>query len=465
MKTYNVLECGVIADGVTLVTKKLQALFDRIGNEGGGEVRFPAGQYVLSTVYLRPNLHVVLEEGAEILGSLEVYDYHWDEVIDFPLYQDAAHSYFHLSLFVGIDCDNISISGPGTIDMRSVWEPADTRDNTWRGPKAITLLRCKNVELKEFRLLHATDLAIYFTACENVDIHHLFLKVYIDGISPDNSKHVKIHDCDIEAGDDGIVLKSSLNQNRRDFNYDIEIYHCRIMSRCNAIKFGTESNGGFININIHDIDIRNIRISGIAVETVDGALIENVRIKNIKMKNVNAPLFFHVGTRMRAPAYYPLGQMRNITIENVTATGPYVPYEIVPAYYKWWLVNDRKQYPWYYHGTAYVGIENPSEDNREGMIWQFTSNLCGLKDSPIENLTIKNIDFELDGGVETFNPDVPEEVKGYPEVMIYGKVLPASGLYFRYINGLTAENIKIRTIRPDVREGVVFEKINDLKYH
>ena len=80
-------------------------------------------------------------------------------------------------------------------------------------------------------------------------------KVYIDGISPDNSKNVRIHDCDVETGDDGIVFKSSYTLNRLDICKDIHVWNCKVKSRCNAIKFGTETNGGFENILIENIDI------------------------------------------------------------------------------------------------------------------------------------------------------------------------------------------------------------------
>ncbi len=456
----NVKDHGVVADGETLVTREVQAVIDEVAKEGGVVV-FPAGQYVLSTVYLRSNVHIQLEEGAELLGTLEVYEYNWNETIPFKLYQDSSHSYFHCSMFVGIGCENISITGPGKIDMRSVWEPANTRDNTYRGAKTVTLLECKNVELSGFSVYHATDLAIYFTCCENVDIYGLTMKVYIDGISPDNSKNVKIHDCRIEAGDDAIVLKSSYNTNRLDFCKDIYIWDCYITSRCNGLKLGTESNGGFINIHAENLVMENIRISGIALETVDGALIENVTVKNVQMKNVSSPIFVHVGRRMRGPDYLTLGQIRNITLENITATGPYVPYDIIPCYYWKWQEGDWRQYPWYYDGVT--DIKEPAEENKDGALWQVTSNICGLVESPIENVTLRNIHLEVDGGVEEFSADVPDGAKGYPEVHIYGRILPAKGLFLRHINGLVMDNVTVSALRPDKREDFVLVNINDFK--
>ena len=88
-------------------------------------------------------------------------------------------------------------------------------------------------------------------------------------------------DCDIESGDDGIVLKSSYNLNKSGCCDNIYIADCRIKSRCNAIKFGMESNGAFKNITISDISIRQTRITGISIESVDGAQIDNINISNV----------------------------------------------------------------------------------------------------------------------------------------------------------------------------------------
>ena len=458
---WNVKDHGIPSGSGEIVSPLVQKLIDKLAEEGGGTVLFPAGEYVLATVFLRSNIHIAFEEGATILGAPNFYDYCPDEKLDFPLYQDTSHSYFNASMFVAIGCENVSITGKGLIDMRSVWEPEDTRDDTFRGAKPIAFKDCRNVEFSGFRIENATCLAVYFAGCENVDVYDLSMRVYIDGISPDNSKNVRIHDCDIEAGDDGIVLKSSFTLNRVDVCKDIRIWNCRVKTRCNALKFGTESKGGFINVHAENLEIFDTRISGIALESVDGALFENITVKNVKMWNVNAPLFVHIGRRMRGPKYLEIGQIRNITLENITATGPYVPYDIVPCYYWTWKQNDWRQYPWYYAGVQEQKIENPSEDNAEGIIWQFTSNVCGLPESPLENITLRNIHFELDGGVQEYKTEVPEDPQNYPEVFTYGKILPACGIYFRHINGLTVENVTATTLRPDARPALVFDRVYD----
>ena len=119
---FNVLDFGAKADGFTLDSPAVQKAVDACSASGGGTVFFPKGIYVLATVFFKNNVHIKFEDGTDILGSLDFYDYEQQEEIDYPLYQDASHSYFNLAMFVGRNCDNISITGKANIDMRSVWD-------------------------------------------------------------------------------------------------------------------------------------------------------------------------------------------------------------------------------------------------------------------------------------------------------------------------------------------------------
>ena len=445
--------------GNKLCAETVQKAVDECSKNGGGIVRFDAGRYVLSTVFLKSNVTIEIPEGTEILGAESYYDYAQEEKIDYPIYQDSSHTYFHPSMFVGLDCENVKITGGGKIDMRSVWDEDGVRGAAikHRGAKCIALKNCKNIEISNLEINNVTDLAIYFAGCENVDIYGIKMRVYIDGISPDNSKNVCIHDCDVETGDDGIVFKSSYTLNRLDICKDIHVWNCKVKSRCNAIKFGTETNGGFENILIENIDIRETRITGISIESVDGAIVDGITIKNVKMTNVNAPIFVHIGKRMRGPDGLEIGKIRNVILENITAEGPYEEYEIMPWNYFSYKDNDTLQKPWIF-GVAESFDDTNSGNTRESD-WQMTSNICGLSESLLENITLRNVHLKLDGGVKEYKRDVPEDAQDYPEVFVYGRILPAKGIYFRHINGLILDNVTVETYRADAREDFIFDDV------
>ena len=461
MTNYSVKDFGAVADGVSLDTQAVQKAVDFCSENGGGIVYFDRGRYVLSTIFLKDNVHIRFEDGTVILGSLNFYDYAQQEEITYPIYQDASHTYFHLSMFVGLGVKNISFTGKALIDMRSVWDEDGVRGSAikHRGPKCIALKNCDNIQITDLEINNVTDLAIYFAGCNKVDISRIKMRVYIDGISPDNSKEVTITDCDIETGDDGIVFKSSYTLNKIDICKNIKVSNCKIKSRCNAIKFGTETNGGFEDILMENIQIRETRITGISIESVDGAIIDGITLKNIDMVNVNAPIFIHIGRRMRGPQGRALGKIRNITLENITAKGPYEPYEVIAWNYFSYKDGDTYQEPWNF------GIAESFNDGEDNMTkdsaWQMTSNICGLPESPLENITLRNIKLQLDGGVKECKREVPEEpICDYPEVFVYGRILPAKGIYFRHINGLTLENCTAETYREDCREEFLFDSVN-----
>ena len=119
-KIYQVKDYDVLSNQKTLNTKAVQKAVDECSANGGGIVRFEKGVYVLSTVFLRSNVTIEIPEGTEILGAGSYYDYAQEEKVDYPIYQDSSHTYYHPSMFVGIDCENVNITGGGKIDMRSV---------------------------------------------------------------------------------------------------------------------------------------------------------------------------------------------------------------------------------------------------------------------------------------------------------------------------------------------------------
>lgn len=443
-----------IKSNKTLCSNSLQKIIG--GASVGDKIVFEKGVHILSTVFLKSDLDIVLEDGAIILGSLNFNDYERDEKVDYPLYQDASHSFFNCSMFVAKNCENISITGKGVIDMQSVWDEENIRKIVHRGAKAIALKECKNIKIDGITVNNCTDLAIYFAGCENVEISNVKMRTYIDGISPDNSKNVYIHDCDIETGDDGIVFKSSYTLNRLDYCKNIKVENCKIKSRCNAIKFGTETNGGFYDIDIENCHIYETRITGITVESVDGAIIDGITFKNITMKNVGTPIFVYVGKRMRGPAGRDIGKIKNITFENIIAEGEYVPYEVIEWHHISFVNKDTYQKPWVLNLPDY---KDEDLTLTEKDCWQITSNICGLKESPLENITLKNVTLIMDGGCQDGKIKIDETIRDYPEVYVYGRVLPAKGIYFRHVNGLTLENVTIKTYRDDVREDFVFDDV------
>ncbi len=443
---YNVIDYGAVSDYEVMSTKAFQTAVNECKANGGGVVYVPFGTYVIASITLCSNVHFIFEPGVNILGSLDPDDYNPREKVDYKLYQDASHSYFQRSMFAAEGCDNISFEGRATIDMREVWEnePIDG-ELSWterRAAKIFSFKECKNIAFSDMTLLHATDVALYMAGCENVKINRLSIDVNIDAISPDCCRNVVISDCIIRSGDDSIVLKSSYGLNRRQICENITVSNCIVTSRCNAIKLGTESNGGFKNIVINGCVIYDTYYGGISVESADGGDIDGIVISNITMRNVGNPIFVILSDRARGPKPISIGSIQNVIIDNITATGPYTP----------WVA------PQLSHLAA-----------RDEVCMSEISpcTITGQSYKRIKNISLSNIFITVPGGgtEEEKNTVLKEITKDYPENRSFGDKFPVYGMYFRHIDELKINNVNIETIEHDERNAFGFEDVKNLKVY
>jgi len=437
---YCVLDFGAVGNRSVDSTAAFRAAVDTCRVSGGGTVVIPAGEYTIATVRLCSDIHLQFESGACLYGSEDPDQFDPREELGYPKYQDASHSCIRHSMFWAEDCENITVSGAGTIDMQSVWEKRDTPgEGQWtarRAAKIFGFRECEKVTVKDLTLLHATDLAVYFLGCSGVRVNGLALDVNIDGISPDCCRDVIISDCKIRSGDDGIVLKSSYALNRKELCRDVTVENCTVSSRCNAIKLGTESNGGFKNILIKNCEIYDTYYAGVSLEITDGGEMDGVWVTDLTMRNVGYPLFVILSDRRRGPAGTKIGSMRNIEISHITAAGPYEPFKAPQLTALW-------------------------EGERMDMPCLMPSSVTGQPGVPIENISLTDLDFTVPGGGTVNDRDmaVPEISHEYPENDRFGKTLPAYGIYFRHVKGLRLKNINIRPEQEDKREMLVFENV------
>ncbi len=439
----NVLDFGARSDMHFNSTQAFQAAVDACG-ETGGVVYVPFGSYMLATVRLRSHVHFVLEPGAKLYGSLDPDDFDAREDIPYKLYQDGSHSYFHRSMFWAENCEDISFSGNASIDMREVWEKELVPgEGSWTGKRAVKIFafkECRDLVFDGLTLLHATDVALYIAGCENVKVTRLTIDTNIDGISPDCCKNVVISDCVIRSGDDSIVLKSSYALNRKQVCENITVTNCTVTSRCNAIKLGTESNGGFRNIVITGCAIYDTYYAGISVETTDGGDVDGVIVSNIAMRNVGCPLFVILSDRARGPEPCPIGSMKNVLIDNITAVGPY---------------------------TAFVAPQLSHLAVKDDVVMPEISacTVTGQTYKRIENITLSNILLTVPGGgtEEDRRAVLPELPRAYPQSDCFGDKYPVSGIYFRHIDELTLRNVRVRTLAPDARDPLGYDDVTTLR--
>jgi polygalacturonase len=467
---------GAKGDGRTVDTAAINKAIETVAAEGGGTVFFSAGQYLSTSIHLKSNITLYLDQGATIVAAESSENVRYDppEPNQWDMYQDFGHSHWHNSLIWGENLENISILGPGRIwgkglvrhgiqsrtkaqndalgnappDPRSgpfgYPNPRDAVEPGWAN-KSISLKLCRNVVIRDISILHGGHFAILATGVDNLTIDNLKIDTNRDGIDVDACKNVRISNCTVNSPfDDGICPKSSFALGYARVTENVTITNCQVsgydegtlldgtyqrkfrnangtFSPTGRIKFGTESNGGFKNITVSNCVFDYCR--GLALESVDGALLEDVTISNITMRDVgNSPFFLRLGFRGRGPKQTTsVGAMRRIMINNVVVY---------------------------------------NADSR------FSSIISGIPGHEIEDVSLSNVRIYSQGGGTSAQAalEPPENEDMYPEPTMFG-VLPASGFLIRHVKGLRLSDVHISHLKEDERPAFWLNKVKGAEFY
>ena len=410
-RTIDVTKAGVAGDGTTLNTASIQKAIDDCTAAGGGTIFFPAGRYLTGTIQIKSNVTLRLDHDATLLGSPAAADYR-----NLDPFTDSGGIARGDALIIAVDASHVGLEGGGTVDGQ----------NPRGKPFLVRWVRCANVTLRDVHLTRPGSWTLHFFESKGVLIENMTLRSReprlrnTDGVDIDSCENVVMRDCDIVSGDDALCIKStSASQPSRN----IEATNCRLSTRTNAIKLGTEGIGGYENIKISHCQITDTKMAGIALYAVDGADLRNVAISDITMDGVTVPISIRLGARLKAfregeqPRAAP-GKLRDVTIRNVTAKN-----------------------------ALLIGIL-----------------INGIPGSPVEALTFENIQIELPGGAtaEAAKVELPENEKGYPEFDMFGKIMPAYGIYARHLRGVKFQNVRIELHKSDARPATVFVDVEDV---
>ena len=444
-KRVDVSVYKVVGDGTTLNTEKIQKLIDKMFDQGGGTLYFPAGDYLTGTLQMRSHVNFYLEKKATILGSTDPYQY------------KSLNRWKALVLADGQT--NITISGKGTIDGQGrqlalnvdslyyigkldpkYYNLRRKRPTEFMRPQILEFVNCKNVKILGVTIKNASSWVETYEKCQNLQIDSIRVESDAywnnDGMDISNCKNVRVTNCFVNSADDGICLKS---ESKDDWNDSIYIANCTVRSSANGIKFGTSSNGGFKNIKIENIKVYDTFRSAIALESVDGGILENIEVNNITATNTGNGIFIRLGHRNKDDRYSIL---RNVSIKNVTVEIPF----------------DRPDKNYDLRGPDLPFFHNP-----------FPCSITGIPGHPVENVTLENIAITFPGRGNdglAFLPvnrlkDVPEQEAEYPEFSMFGE-LPAWAFYVRHVSGLSMKNITVKAGAPDYRPAFVFDDVDGL---
>lgn len=445
----NVRHFGAAGDGRTIDTPAINRAIEHAATRGGGVVHVPAGTYACYSIRLKSRITLDLAPGAVILAAPAPSDgrggYDLAEPIDsaYADFQDFGHSHWRNSLIWGDGLDDLAITGPGLIWGKALGR-GDGKDNWLKDPtgprtgnKAIALRNCRNVVIRDVRILEGGWFALLATGVDNLTIDNVIADTNRDGFDIDCCRNVRVTNCTVNSPyDDGICFKSSYALGEARATENVTVSNCFVSGNYaigsvidgswrkmpadfaklihGRIKFGTESNGGFRNVAVTNCVFEDSR--GFAIETVDGAVVEDFAVSNLTMRGiVDAPLFLRIGKRMRGPKGVSIGSMRRILIENVTSSSA----TILPSV------------------------------------------IAGLAERRIEGVRIANVFLQHVGGAPAAMADVtpPEAELGYPEATMFGD-LPATGLFVRHAQDFELSHSEIAVVKPDPRPAIALDDVH-----
>jgi polygalacturonase len=332
-RTFLLTDFGAVGDGKTLNTEAFKKAIAAVEKAGGGKLVVPKGVYRTLPITLCSSLELHLDEGAMIQAPDNFAAYGLRDPKTFRTQEEAQKKYqVPNPLINGKDLHDVAVTGKGVIDgngalwwawsERAARRVVKTEPNriVYRRAHMVVISNCErllvaDVTLQNSSMFHFVPRNITDLTIERVKVRAPFNAPNTDAIDPGNCTNVWIHHCDIDTGDDDIVIKSG--------GTNILIEDC-VIKHGHGLSIGSETNAG-----VHNMLVRRCTLdgtdNGIRIKSMrgKGGLVENVRYTDITMHNVANAIYFDLnyvdnnypdykGDSAKTPA------IKNILIDHVT---------------------------------------------------------------------------------------------------------------------------------------------------
>lgn len=426
-----ITEHGADPTGAKLSTTAIQSAIDQVAKSGGGTVRVTPGRYVTGTITLRSNLCLEIQSGATIEGSGEFEDYTEQE----EGFIEPEFPYVRC-LFVGFDLENVEITGGGTVDgagAKFMDYTQTTHDETFtaeafedmsperrdeyvsehempRPTWIFFLRRCTNIRFQDFRIRDVVRWTTRFSQCRNMVVSGMIIENDLraansDGMHFTSCRNVMISDCSITSGDDCIAI-TNYGDNDVD-TFGVTVTNCVLTSHSAGVRIGFAEESLLEDVVVSNCVFRRCnRAVGIFAGT-------NATVRHIGISNIE------ITTRLIAGTWWGKAEPFMITtlgegglIEDVRISG-------VSARSEQGIVINASS------GASVRGVTLADVRLRlsAGEMTPFAAGTLDLRPlsmerralpallaSGVENLTIRNLEIEIDDDVRTVFPNAVEFV-------------------------------------------------------
>ncbi len=391
-KVYKANDFGAVNNGETLNTSAIQKAIDVCAANGGGVVTFDTGRYVTGSLFIKKGVTLNIGRSVQILGSQDIADY---PEIDTRI--AGIEIRWPAALINVLGQDKVAITGEGIIhargkpfwdkywNMRRDYEKKGLRwivDYDCKRPRTILVSGSSNITIKGITLKQAGFWTVQILYSKYVTVNKITILNNVDGSGPstdgidiDSSSWVLIENCDIDCNDDNFCLKAGRDADGIRVNRPTEyvvIRNCVARKGAGLITCGSETSGSIRNVLAYNL-IANGTTNCINFKSAvtRGGTVENIYVRDIEMNNA--------GTMLRATMDW------NPSYSYSTLPKEYL-YDSIPDH---WKIMLQKVIP--EQGTPH--FKNVYLNNIKGTVRGSAISVYGMKESPIENYFLTDIDI------------------------------------------------------------------------
>jgi polygalacturonase len=293
----NVKSFGAVGNGSTLDTAAIQRAIDQC--PAGGVVLIPSGTFLSGALFLKSNMTLEIAAGGTLKGSTNTS--HYPKV-------RCRFEGFELDCYASLltlgrldrtgpyNITNVTIRGAGTIDAsgRDLGNAEKSASGNRSRGRAIVLMNAQNVQITGLTVSYGPAWTVHAIYSDNITFNNLRLisknSSYRiangDGIDPDSSTHINIHDSFFHCGDDAVAIKSG--KNNEGFTIAKPTEFVRVTDIVDdgsngGIVIGSEMSG-----SVRHVMIRNCSMSGLSWEALDvksnvvrGGTVEDINVSDV----------------------------------------------------------------------------------------------------------------------------------------------------------------------------------------
>lgn len=307
-RTFDASDYGAVGDGVTINTRPIQAAIDAAAGQGGGVVVVKPGLYLSASLFVKSGVTLSIERGATLRGVQDLAAY--------PMVRTRVAGVemdWPAGLLNVYQQQNAKITGEGLVDgdgkvfwdaywaLRRDYDPRDLRwaaDYDCRRPRLVHVYDSQQVEVSGLNLARSGFWTVHVCYSRDVKVADLIIRNNIggrgpstDGIDIDSSERVLVERCDLSVNDDAICIKAG-----RDWDglrvaracRQVKIRDCIVRDALAGMTFGSETSGGFDDIEVSGLRIEYPVPLGIFFKSghTRGGVISNIRLRDIHLQDV-----------------------------------------------------------------------------------------------------------------------------------------------------------------------------------